>query len=305
METKPTRRSFLKISGMGIATAMTPAAFSAPMTDKPNFVIIFMNDSGFADFSPFGNPSYPATNIQLLAGSGCRFTNFHVSGQNPECTVISHLLNLNGYRTAVFDGKTPQFLQKKRISAANMSSRHTGHAVDFITRHKNIPFALCVAHHLSPARSSAGGNFRIHTGEGFYADAMAELDRTVGEIMHSLKKNGVENNTLLAFISGSGPWIPPRPRDRPPACHEPEISGSDYDNRNTCIMRFPGKIKEGTSNDRLILSDDLMPVFASYIFRGQGPRLQQLNQRSRLSADRQGTKLSLCDMQMVFHVLNS
>ena len=45
---------------------------------KPNIVIVFLDDSGFADFSPFANSDVPTPNVQKLADEGTIFTNFHV-----------------------------------------------------------------------------------------------------------------------------------------------------------------------------------------------------------------------------------
>ena len=45
---------------------------------RPNVVIVFLDDSGYADFHPFGNPAYSTPNVERLASEGCRFTNFYV-----------------------------------------------------------------------------------------------------------------------------------------------------------------------------------------------------------------------------------
>jgi len=45
--------------------------------DLPNFVIFNLDDSGYSDFSPFGNTAYSTPHVQKLADEGCRLTNFH------------------------------------------------------------------------------------------------------------------------------------------------------------------------------------------------------------------------------------
>jgi arylsulfatase A-like enzyme len=100
---------------------------------KPNFVIIFLDDSGYADFRPFGTPEYPTPNVERLAAQGCRFTNFYVPqavcsasrsallsgcypgrtkvfgahgprarGLEPEFATMGEVLKPAGYKTAVF-----------------------------------------------------------------------------------------------------------------------------------------------------------------------------------------------------------
>lgn len=45
---------------------------------KPNVVIIFLDDSGYGDFSPFGQQKIETPNVQKLADEGIMFRNFYV-----------------------------------------------------------------------------------------------------------------------------------------------------------------------------------------------------------------------------------
>lgn len=73
------RREFLRTAGLGLAGMGVPSSLKASQKGKqPNVVIIFLDDSGYADFRPFGRTEYPTPNVQRLAGQGCRFTNFYV-----------------------------------------------------------------------------------------------------------------------------------------------------------------------------------------------------------------------------------
>jgi arylsulfatase A len=51
---------------------------AAAQGKQPNFVLIFLDDSGWADFHPFGSPAYQTPNVERLAARGCRFNNFYV-----------------------------------------------------------------------------------------------------------------------------------------------------------------------------------------------------------------------------------
>jgi hypothetical protein len=58
-EMNPDRRSFLKTAGLGIADLEMPSWLSASQQqERPNFVIVFLDDSGYGDFRPFGRPLY-------------------------------------------------------------------------------------------------------------------------------------------------------------------------------------------------------------------------------------------------------
>jgi len=127
------RRDFLSIAGIGVAAWGLQYTFAAAGRKKPNFVIIFLDDSGWADFHPFGNPAYSTPNVARLASQGCRFNNFYVPqavcsasrsallsgcypgrtkvfgahppgarGLEPSFATVGEVLKTAGYRTAVF-----------------------------------------------------------------------------------------------------------------------------------------------------------------------------------------------------------
>ena len=101
--------------------------------DRPNIVIIFLDDAGFADFRPFAETRYPTPNVELLADQGRSFYNFyvpqavcsasraalltgaypertevfgayapHVRGLDPEFATLGEILQDAGYTTAIF-----------------------------------------------------------------------------------------------------------------------------------------------------------------------------------------------------------
>ena len=102
-------------------------------TEKPNVVLIFLDDGAFDDFSPFGEPRYPTPHVQTLAGEGRSFHSFYVpqavcsasraallsgcypgrtgvfgahapeqKGLDPQFATMGELFQKNGYKTACF-----------------------------------------------------------------------------------------------------------------------------------------------------------------------------------------------------------
>ena len=69
---------FLRFIGLGILTAVIACAQTASKIQRPNVVMVFLDDAGFADFKPFGQPLYPTPNVNKLAEEGCSFYNFYV-----------------------------------------------------------------------------------------------------------------------------------------------------------------------------------------------------------------------------------
>jgi arylsulfatase len=68
-----------------LAAIFAAASLSAAApANRPNVVIIFIDDMGYADIGPFGATAYKTPNLDQMAREGRKFTNFHVS--QPVCS---------------------------------------------------------------------------------------------------------------------------------------------------------------------------------------------------------------------------
>lgn len=70
---------------------------SVAVGDRPNIVLVFIDDMGWADFSCFGNEAVETQNIDRLAAEGIRFEQFYVN--SPICSPS---------RVAISTGQYPQ-----------------------------------------------------------------------------------------------------------------------------------------------------------------------------------------------------
>ena len=75
---------------------------------KPNVVIIFLDDSGYADFSPYNQDGVPTPNVQKLADEGVVYKNFYVP--QAICSASRAALMTGSYpgRTKVFGAHGPK-----------------------------------------------------------------------------------------------------------------------------------------------------------------------------------------------------
>ena len=166
-------------------------------------------------------------------------------------------------------GKFPlQFWEGDSVSIPDVDSAdqkmlttwYTEHAVSFINRHKDHPFFLYVPHNMPHVPIFCSDKFAGKSGKGRYADVIMELDWSVGEIMKALKKNGVENNTLVIFTSDNGPWITFGNHAGKTPYREAKATSFDGGTRSACIMKYPGHIPAGKISDQAFCTIDFMPT---------------------------------------------
>jgi len=144
-----------------------------------------------------------------------------------------------------------------------ITTQYTERAVRFIEKNKNKPFFLYLAHTMPHVPLFVSEKFKGKSEQGMYGDVMMEIDWSVGEILKSLKKNGIDKNTLIIFTSDNGPWINYGNHAGSTGGLR-EAKGVSYEGgqRVPCIMRWPEMIPAGTVCNRLASSIDLLPTIA-------------------------------------------
>jgi len=97
-------------------------------------------------------------------------------------------------------------------------------------------------------------------------DVIEELDWGVGEILKALKENGVENDTLVLFLSDNGPFLSYGNHAGSAApFREGKLTTFEGGVREPFIVRWPGKVPAGKVSDELITGLDLLPTIAKLI----------------------------------------
>jgi arylsulfatase A-like enzyme len=87
-----------------------------------------------------------------------------------------------------------------------LTERYTSEAVKFIQSSKSQPFFLYVPYAMPHLPVSASQRFQGKSRGGLYGDVIETLDWSVGEILRTLKTEGLDNNTMVVFTSDNGPW---------------------------------------------------------------------------------------------------
>ncbi|MEG1586280.1 MAG: sulfatase [Bacteroidales bacterium] len=143
----------------------------------------------------------------------------------------------------------------------NMTTRLTERAVEFVEKHRNEPFFMYVAYTQPHVPLGVSSKFRGRSGQGLYADVIMELDWSVGEILKTLDKTGLSENTLVIFTSDNGPWLTyGNHAGSNGGLREGKGTTFEGGQRVPCIARMPGSIPAGTVSNQWISALDIMPT---------------------------------------------
>ena len=153
----------------------------------------------------------------------------------------------------------------------SLTTSYTEKAVDFITRNKARPFFLYVAHSMPHVPLYVSEKFKGKSEQGLYGDVIMEIDWSVGEILSSLRKHGIDQNTMVLFTSDNGPWLS-YGNHAGSAYPLREGKGTTWEGgqRVPCIIRWPLKVDAGTTCHVPAMHIDLFPTIQVFV-EGTGP----------------------------------
>lgn len=142
-----------------------------------------------------------------------------------------------------------------------MTTRFTEKAVDFIKKNQEEPFFLYLPYSQPHVPLGVSNKFRGKSKNGMYGDVMMEIDWSVGEIIKTLKKLKLEENTLVMFSSDNGPWLT-YGNHAGNAGGLREGKGTVYGGGHKVpfIVSMPGTIPSGKVNNEMITAMDILPT---------------------------------------------
>jgi uncharacterized sulfatase len=139
------------------------------------------------------------------------------------------------------------------VVQATLTERYTERALRFLERNRERPFFLYFAHAMPHKPLAASEAFYKKSGAGLYGDAVAELDASVGRILGRLKELGMDERTLVVFVSDNGPWFGGSTGGLR------GMKGTTWEGgfRVPCIARWPGHIPAGRVSRQATVMPDL------------------------------------------------
>jgi len=148
---------------------------------------------------------------------------------------------------------------------SKLTTQYTERAVKFIEQNRSRPFFLYVPHAMSHVPLFVSDKYGGKSKNGLYGDVIAEIDWSVGQILATLKRLNLDEQTLVIFTSDNGPWLS-YGHHAGSAGPLREGKGTAWDGgvRVPCIMRWPGKIAANTTCNELAATIDVLPTLAKF-----------------------------------------
>ncbi len=180
--------------------------------------------------------------------------------------------------TFVMDGKkgeVPQKVRPYRLDYRPLIDHDlTDRAVSFMTRQAadQKPFFVYLPYTATHFPTLPHPDFVGKSGNGSWADLLMQIDGYTGEMLDTIDKLGIAENTIVIFTADNGPEaLDP---DGTSLTVETAVHGSAGLWRGTLftgfegalrvpfVIRWPGKIVAGTSSDEIVHAMDLFPTLA-------------------------------------------
>lgn len=159
-----------------------------------------------------------------------------------------------------------------RFRDEDLADKWVEKSIEFIEEHRERPFFLFFASHDIHVPRMPHERFQGQTKLGFRGDAIVELDWCVGELMKTLDRLDIADDTLVVFCSDNGPVLDDGYKDGAVENNGDHraagpFSGGKYSvyeggTRTPFITRWKGKISPGVS-DEVVCTIDLLASLAN------------------------------------------
>jgi len=162
----------------------------------------------------------------------------------------------------LYENETPiQLLEDQTFLTGALTDR----AIDFIQRNKRKPFFVYLPHPQPHVPLFASKAFQNTQERGLYGDVISEIDASVGRIWETLKKEGLDQNTIIIYTSDNGPWLSYGGHSGSPGIFR-EGKGTNWEggHRVPGIVHYPKKIAPKTRIDVPAMGIDWLPTLAEF-----------------------------------------
>ena len=163
-------------------------------------------------------------------------------------------------------GQSPQQVKNYDLkSRRTIDSELTENAIKFMQ--KNVkskkPFFAFIPYTHAHIPTDAHPDFAGKTGNGNYADVLAEIDHRTGQVLKAIDKLGIKNNTIVLWLSDNGPEEIEGYHGTAGYWRGNYFTALEGSLRVPAMIRWPAKIKPAQVSNEIIHMVDILPTLAS------------------------------------------
>jgi len=187
-------------------------------------------------------------------------SNSFTPGSHPDA-VFTHVMSAKR-------GETPVQLDVYGREKRKVIDREiTDQSIDFIERKAKgkQPFFVYLAYTQTHEPVDPHPDYYGKTGNGSYADVLAQTDDYVGEVLKTLDRSGLAKNTIVIFTSDNGREGVPRSFGFTGPWRARMFSPYEGSLRVPFLVRWPGKIPAKRVSNEIVHEVDLFPTVARII----------------------------------------
>jgi arylsulfatase len=167
-----------------------------------------------------------------------------------------------------FRGQVPTEIAVYDRAKRTMIDREiTDAAIDFIQRksRENQPFFAYLPYTQTHEPVEAHPDYRGRTGNGSFADVLAQTDAYVGELLDTVDELGLKEDTIFIFTSDNGREGVPRSFGFTGPWRGSMFSPYEGSLRVPFLIRWPRKIPAGQVSNEVVHQIDLFPTLANIV----------------------------------------
>jgi len=162
-------------------------------------------------------------------------------------------------------GENPRQVEAYTVAARRrIDSLLTDRAIDFMKRQTKAkkPFFAFVPYTQPHLPTLPHPDFDGKTGNGHYADVIAEMDHRVGQILDAIEDLGIRENTIVIWTSDNGPEEAVGWHGTAGFWRGNYFTALEGSLRTSFLIRWPGNISPGSVNNEIVHITDMLPMFA-------------------------------------------